>query len=74
MQVLELVQRLDAQGLVHGDISPNNIGWHRSAAGQIVVVLFDLSTLRPASQVRSSPHLAPGCSAPWQSLGLLTER
>ena len=52
-QAAEIIGELDARGFIHGDISPNNIGWTTDSNEQLQqVYLFDLSTLRDPSKVR----------------------
>lgn len=56
-ELIEAVRHLEAEGVVHRDIKPDNIGISQSRSGKLQLVLFDFSLCRtPAENLSAGTH------------------
>ena len=56
-ELIEAVRHLEAEGVAHRDIKPDNIGIAESRTGKLQLVLFDFSLSRtPAENIKAGTH------------------
>ena len=56
-ELVEAVNHLEAEGVAHRDIKPDNIGITRNRSGKLQLVLFDFSLCRtPADNISAGTH------------------